>query len=73
MPGRQQIPQEVPEKGAGMLLIELYASLTEIGVTGYVIDNRENKGPPFLQSPLNMGVECTWRKCTVGGGYTYLT
>ena len=27
MPGRQQIPQEVPEKSAGMLLIELYAIL----------------------------------------------
>ena len=32
MPGRQQIPQEVPEKSAGMLLIELYASLAEIGL-----------------------------------------
>ena len=26
-----------------------------------------------MQSPLSMGVECAGCKCTVGGGYTYLT
>ena len=32
-------------------------------------DNRENRAPLFLQSPLSMGVECAGCKCMIDGRY----